>query len=137
VAVCVFFYRFRVDQEIVDLKEKIYQKDSIVKQTESLIASVEELDLKIKNAKQVLGIQSKLDGNFSYILSKISDKVVINSVEIEGLSVKLEGSAQTAESIRAFNDVIKSENKYKKVVLSNIVRDAEAFKFSMTLEDFK
>ena len=46
VAICVFFFRFKVDQDIVDLQEKADQKQSIIVATKDLLSRMQEVDAK-------------------------------------------------------------------------------------------
>lgn len=137
VAICVFFFRFTVDQQIVDLRDTLAQKDSIVEATSSLIKSVEELDVKIKNVKTVLSLQAKTQETYNYIFSKTPENINFNLLSIEGELVQIEGVSTSAESIRDFFENIKNENKFESSELSNIQRDSAGYNFSIELQGFK
>lgn len=137
VAICVFFYRFTVDQQIVDLRDTLAQKDSIVEATSSLIKSVEELDIKIKNVKTVLSLQTTMQETYTYVFSKIPENIDVSKLSIEGELVQIEGVSASSESIRDFFETIKNEEKFENSELSNIQRDPAGYNFSIQLQGFK
>lgn len=137
VAICVFFFRFTVDQQIVDLKETLSQKDSIVTATQSLVKSIEDLDRKINNAKQILDEQTQINESYAYVFSKIPDNIKIETLEFKNNIVSLQGSSENAEIIRAIYENIKNEKRFKIVTLSNIVREENSYLFSIVFEEFE
>ena len=51
VVIYVFFYHFTVDQQIVDLKDTLNQKQEIVSVVAPLLKQAERVDSRIKNAR--------------------------------------------------------------------------------------
>lgn len=137
VSICVFFYRFRVDQEIVDLKEKLSQKDSIVVATSSLIEAVDTLDFKLKNIKEVVDSQRLLNNNLETITSQIPENIVVESLNVNTKNVELSGNSQAAQNIRDFYEKLIESSKYEKVTLTGITRTGESFEFNLIMEGFK
>src|SRR3989344_1059273 len=71
VTICVFFYRFKVDQEIVNLKDTLIQKKAIVDTTQNLLDLVKVLDFKIKNVNGLYTEQDSVKNISSYFFQKL------------------------------------------------------------------
>src|SRR3989344_3456740 len=80
VTICVFFYRFKADQEIVDLKDTLSQKKAIVETTQTLLDRVKELDFKIANIKKLYIQQDTLSSLFSYIYESLPPDMTISAM---------------------------------------------------------
>jgi Tfp pilus assembly protein PilN len=108
-----------------------------VEATSSLIKSVEELDIKIKNVKTVLSLQTTMQETYTYVFSKIPENIDVSQLSIEGELVQIEGVSASSESIRDFFESIKNEEKFENSELSNIQRDPAGYNFSIQLQGFK
>ncbi len=136
VAICVFFFRFKVDQEIVDLKDKLNQKQSIVTATSELVGRVQEIDTKMKQVQTVLDEQEVFQSKYSYTLSKISPEIRIENFVMGADAVDIDGSSATVEPIKSMYDALQADQKYKVIDLSTIEKGEDRFSFSLHLAEF-
>jgi len=136
VAICVFFFRFKVDQEIVDLKDKLNQKQSIVTATSDLVSRVQELDSKMKQVQLVLDEQEVFQSQYSYTLSQISPEIRIDNFIMGADAVDIDGSSATVEPIKTMYDALQEDQKYKVIDLSTIEKGEDRFSFSLHLAEF-
>jgi len=137
VAICVFFFRFKVDQEIVDLKDTLYQKQSIVTSTADLIARVQEIDSKMKSISLIIDEQKIFQTRYSYIISSIPSQVTISTFSLSSDAIEITGNARTVEPIKSFYDGLIRENRFGTIDLSNIEKASDEFIFSLHLAEFK
>lgn len=133
VVICVFFFRFQVDQEIIDLKESIDQKQEIIKVTKPLITEANVVDNKIGQIKIILDRQETYLKNVNYIFSIIPAEIVLNRFEIENNTIKLVGISNNTLIIRHFNERLKSEAHYKNVNLTELSKVPTGFSFSINV----
>ena len=136
VTICVFFYRFKVDQDIVDTRDLLMQKKAIVEATTTLLEKVKELDGKIKNIKALYTKQDALQQLYSYYFQSLPGDVNIVSLTIASDGIHSEGSAANIETVRAFYDKLQSDKKFKSVSLKNISKTEEGYEFSLELTQF-
>lgn len=136
VAICVFFFRFKVDQEIVDLKDKLNQKQSIVTATSDLVGRVQEIDTKMKQVQLVLDEQEVFQSKYSYTLSQISPEIRIDNFVMGADAVDIDGSSATVDPIKTMYDALQADQKYKVIDLSTIEKGEEGFSFSLHLAEF-
>ncbi len=136
VTICVFFYRFKADQEIVDLKDTLIQKKAIVDSTQSLIDSVKELDFKIDNVKALQAKQDSMISIYSYVFQNLPQDVFINSMMFEETGISLEGRTQNYEAVQGMFDKLKEDNRFETVTLDGINRTEEGFNFRMQLASY-
>ncbi len=137
VAICVFFYRFKVDQEIVDLKDKLSQRQSIVESTSELVNRVQEIDAKMKQVQLVLDEQKNFQVQYTYTLSQIPQEILIENFQMTADSIDIDGTADTVDPIKKMYDGLQADNKYNIIDLSTIEKGENRFSFSLHLAEFK
>lgn len=136
VTICVFFYRFKADQEIVDLKDTLIQRKAIVDTTQSLLDNVKELDFKINNIKTLQSEQDNMISTYSYVFQNIPQDVFVNSMIFDPSGIALEGKTQNYQAVQDMYDKLKNENRFSTVTLESINRTEEGFNFRMQLASF-
>ncbi len=136
IVIGVFFYRFKIDQEIIDLKEELQQKQEIVLVSSPLFKQAEATDIKINEVRQILVDQETLKEMIKYLLTRFPEKIYLDKMTIQENSFKLEGFTQDIKTLRVFFEKIKKENRFKTVNLKNVKKTDFGFSFSFILEDF-
>lgn len=138
VAICVFFYRFKVDQEIVDLKDTLTQKSSIVDSTKNLLESARDVDTKMKNIKKIIDSQDQFKSLYKYFFSFFANTdVFLTSFDIDKKSISLSGQSADVASVKLIIDKLNQEGKFKNIKLKNVNKVENKFKFDLSMEEFK
>lgn len=136
VAICVFFFRFKIDQEIIDLREKLTQKDSIVVATEDLVETIRETENSIRTVETITKDQTQFRDVYSYVLASFPESIQIESLEITLTGVSISASAETVDPIKGFFEKVRDEKKFGFVDMSNIEKAENRFKFQLRLDEF-
>ncbi|MDA1316403.1 MAG: hypothetical protein O3B87_00085 [bacterium] len=136
VAICVFFYRFKVDQEIVDLRDKLHQQESILTSTGGLIGRIQELDNKMRNVKTIMQDQDAFRSEYAYFFSILPTDIIISKMDISAKEVAINGISTSVNPIRSLNDKLIADGKYKTVNLLNIEKGEAGFSFNMQLSQY-
>lgn len=137
VAICVFFFRFKIDQEIIDLREKLSQKESVVLATSQMVDRIRETDLKMTQIKMVVKEQSAFESQYTYAMNKIAvSQILISSISISKTTIQLEGTAKTVDPIKSLYEEFQKEKRFRIVDLSTIEKMDTVFRFSLKLEEF-
>lgn len=137
VVICVFFYRFKVDQDIVDLKDGLQQKQQIVNATQKLLDEVKVVSTKVGNVKTVFAKQETSSTLYSYFFDRLPNTLTLKRFRLSGTSIEVEGVTDDANSVRIFYDSLKSENRFKEIELRNVRKEENGYTFSLRLQDFK
>lgn len=137
VVIGVFFYRFKIDQSIVDLRESIDQKQEIIQVVYPLLNQADKVDKRIKEVRKVLDNQSKLELMLSYILSIFPEQVFLSNMSIEKDSLKLTGRAYDASQLKAFYNRLQKDNYFNFIELRNIRRTADSYSFTLNLNQIR
>ncbi len=137
VVISVFFYRFKIDQEIIDLKDELTQKQEIVAVSEPLLKQAEIVDLKTKQIREVLVDQAIFSESFVYFLDTFPLQLTIKRLEIKGNIYKFDAITTNPEIIRSYLARLKQERKFKNVLIGSIKRDGVDFLVPFTLADFQ
>jgi Tfp pilus assembly protein PilN len=137
VVICVFFYRFQVDQEIVDLKDSLAQKEQIVKATEPLLKEVEQLSKKIGDINNVIGKQTYFQELYSYFLSKVPATISVTNFQLENNTIKFEGTTQSFETVKELQNAFIQDGRFKQVQLHYISNSNLGYAFAFTLTNYQ
>ncbi len=136
VAICVFFFRFKVDQDIVDLQEKADQKQSIIVATEDLLSRVQEVDAKMKQVTILLDKQESFQSEYNYISNKLPQEIRLSDFQLSDHGVVLQGVSESIVPVKALYEDLQSEKRFKQIELSNIEKSEGGFVFDMNLSGF-
>lgn len=137
VAICVFFFRFKIDQEIVDLKDTLYQKQSIVEATSDLVGRVQEIDSKMRQIQGLINEQEQLQEQYTYIITSIPQSIRINSFTLSPEGIDVQGSSVSVDPIKSFYDNLREEKRFTTIDLSTIEKRGDEFIFTLHVADFQ
>jgi len=137
VVISVFFYRFKIDQEIIDLKDELQQKQEIVAVSEPLLKEAEIVDLKTKQTREILVDQALFAESFTYFLDTFPHKLTLKRLSFQEGSYKFEASTFDPETIRVYLARLKQDKRFKKVIIGSIKRTGVEFIVPFTLSDYQ
>ena len=120
IVIGVFFYRFQIDQRIIDLKEAVEQKREIVKIVLPLLNEAAKIDQKTIIIDEAFVKQKKFSDMVSYFISTFPETITLSNMEIKDESIKITGDAVNPQHLQAFYALLKKDNKFKNVNLQNI-----------------
>lgn len=136
VVICVFFYRFKVDQEIVDLKDTINQKVEIVKSTNALLKEVEMINKQVQSVNTVLNKQTLFQEMYAYFYASLPTALTLTSTKFTATSIDCLGITPNVESVRLLYEKLKKENRFQKVELKNVNKSSQGYTFSLQLTGY-
>ncbi len=137
VVICVFFYRFQIDQRIIDLKESVDQKKEIVEIVLPLLQEASKIDKKSKEIAVVLTKQKNFNNMFEYLISIFPETMTLTDLESKEDSLKITGIATNPKHLQTFMNLLKSDAKFKKIDLNSIKRVDAGYNFIILLDKFK
>jgi len=132
----VFFYRFQLDQQIIDLKESISQKKEIIEVVLPLLKEGELIEKKQEAAKLILADQKNLLPMFKYFISVFPKGLILKEMSLEKNTIRITGTALQIESLQAFFNLVKKEKKFKNIDLKSIKRTEFGYEFDLTFSNF-
>src|SRR3990167_464161 len=81
VVIGVFFYRFKVDQEMVDLQEALDQKKEIIQVSQPLIKEAKREAFKLDQARSIITRQLTLIESLDYLLSLFPENLFLTKLK--------------------------------------------------------
>lgn len=136
VVICVFLFRFNVDQEIVDAKDTLQQKLEIIKVSKPLLDEGERLYKRSDNITQILSDQNSQVTMLNYVLQIFPTDLYLTDLEINKNSALLKGVTTNVDAIKEFNQRIQSDKKFGDAELLFITKAPDGFEFSFRLNNF-
>ena len=137
VVISVFFYRFKIDQEIIDLKDGLQQKKEIVAVSDPLSKQAEIVDLKTKQIREILANQAQFSESFTYFLNTFPLHLTIKRLDIQGGTYKFDATTTDPETIRSYLARLKQDKRFKEVTLGSIKRSGLEFFTPFVLSNFQ
>lgn len=137
VAICVFFFRFKVDQQIVDQKDALIQKRAIVDATQLMLDEVKVLDTKINNIKVVLTRQDKTKAMYSYVFDALPSEIQISKMYMKDMIVDIEGLSTNIDVVKNLYERMDREKRFQSVKLTSVDKREEGYIFRLTLTKYK
>ena len=136
VVIGVFFYRFQIDQRIIDLKEGVEQKKEIVQIVLPLLNEAVKIDKISLIIEEMLLKQKKFSEMIGYFTDSFPETITLTNMEVKDESIRIVGDAGNAQHLQAFYALLKKENKFKNVSLQNIKKTETGYSFVLFLEKF-
>jgi len=136
IVIFVFFYKFKTDQEIIDLKESLDQKKEIVTISRSLLDDATKYELKIDYIKPILEKQKKRVEEIDYLLSIFPESLILSKMEIKEGEIVLNCYSHQSNIIKIFYNRLIKEKKYKKVDLNNLKKTETGYVFNLLLKNY-
>lgn len=137
VVIVVFFIKFKVDQDIIDLKEAVGQKQEIIFVSRPLTEEAKRISQKLNEIHTLLSGQEVLATAFDYLLSIFPSDLFLDTLSIEGTTIKLIGRSTNPNTIKAFLTRLQKEGHFKTVNLSSIRKVEGELHFTFELDEFK
>jgi hypothetical protein len=132
----VFFYRFKVDQEIIDLKDAVAQKKEIVNISQSLLKDAAAMEVKINQIKPILQKQNYVLDELNYILSIFPESISVSKMSINDKEMALDCSTDNSTIIKIFYQRLLKEKKFKQINLVNLKKNETDYTFSLILSEY-
>lgn len=133
----VFFYRFKVDQQIIDLKDGLMQKQEIVDVSQPLIDEAKSIDHKIKVVQEVIRKQENLKEMMDYLLSRFPEEITLTDLKIESDETSFKGISNNSIILQTFYSRLQKEGRFKTVALKNIKKTDLGYTFLFSLASFQ
>lgn len=133
VVIAVFFARFQLDQEIIDLKEKIGQKQEIIKVTRPLVEQAKSMSMRINKASGYLVEQEKFMEVFEFVTSNVPQTVTLSVLDISKSKINIQGNSEDLRSIVFFTKRLQGNERLSSIKLDNIEKqDLDNFEFKLS-----
>lgn len=136
VVIGVFFYRFQIDQRIIDLKESVDQKKEIIQVVAPLLVEADTISKRTVKSENIIKEQSQFNQMINYFLSQFPASVTLNELKLDNETLKIFGSAIDLRQLEAFYSLLKSDKKFSTVNLQDIKKTEAGYIFTLELSKF-
>jgi Tfp pilus assembly protein PilN len=120
VALSAFAYRFILDRQIIDLKDKIKQEQAIVKLSASNEQKFRDLQGRLAEAKTLDSRATEKTELLTQILQKAQGKISFSTLSFSPTDVTMDGIASSANAISSFTADLRGIPGVTGVLISNI-----------------
>ncbi len=135
IVLVVFFFRFTVDETIIDLKDSIGQKKAILQVVQPILAEAKRINDKAEESKVIVDDQEELLTSIKYVLSIFPESLVLERLELEEGALILNGVALDPRQLQLFYNKLKKERRFAQVTLDNVKRQENGYLFTMQLSN--
>lgn len=132
IALSAFLMRFSLDRQLIDLHDKIKQKEAIVNLLKNNEKKFRELQSRIAVAATFSNNTTETMQLLSDIYAK-SSNITINLLTVSEGSIELEGSVQSITSLRDFINNLKGDPRIKSVNINKIENKTSSAKININI----
>ena len=136
IVIGVFFYRFQIDQRIIDLKESVDQKKEIVNIIVPLLDEASRIDKKTIEIEKIINNQTSYSSMIAYLLSVFPETAILTNFESSGDSLKITGVASDPRHLQSFYYLLKKEKKFSSIEFQNIKKVDAGYDFTIALNKY-
>lgn len=136
VVIAVFFYRFKIDQEVIDLRDELKQKEEIVLVSNPLMKEAAGVDIKTREIKGILLKQDSFQQMFSYYLSVFPKGMSVTRIQIDEDGLEFEGITTDPSVIKTYLEKLRADKAFKTIELGSIRREEDSFRCPFKLDGF-
>lgn len=127
VALSVFIYRFSLDRQLIDLKDKIKQKESIVKFLKNNENKYRNLQERIVYASQTNDKSSQSIKLFKDVLNMSPPQgFIFNQLSLTNQEIKVNAKVSSVQSLASFIEKLKEHPSIDSVSLDSINNKSSA-----------
>lgn len=120
VALTAFLYRFTLDYRIIDLRDEIKKKQSIVAVLKDSEASYRNLQDRLAYAGALEKEKDEVPSYFSEIVRMATGKLIFNNLTIGQTTIRMDANVQSIGSLQNFVNELKQYKPIKSVSIDKI-----------------
>lgn len=120
VALSAFLYRFSLDQQLIDLNDKIIQKQALVKLLKNNEDIYRNLQDRLTAASQLTKNGKDIVDLTNNIITFPSTDLNINNLFISSNQIKIDANVQSVSNLTNFVNSLKNNNKISSVSIDKI-----------------
>ena len=136
VVIGVFFYRFQIDQELVDLEEATEQKKEIIQVSQPMIIEAKKESFKLNETRLILNKQKNTLEAIDYLISLYPESLYLTKLTLSKETITFVGISQEPQSVNSFMQRLRDEARFKQINLKNIKKGDEGLEFTLEFASF-
>ncbi|OGK16076.1 hypothetical protein A2774_01755 [Candidatus Roizmanbacteria bacterium RIFCSPHIGHO2_01_FULL_39_12c] len=136
VVIGVFFYRFKIDQELVDLQESTEQKKEIVQISQPMIIEAKKQAFKLDESRSIVNKQSNTLSAIDYLLSLFPESLFLSKLKLTNDGITFVGVTTDARTVNNFLQRLRNEARFRQINLKNIKRSDQGLEFTLEFAGF-
>ncbi len=136
VVIGVFFYRFQIDQQVIDLKDSIKQKNEIIVVSNALLKDMKTIDIKMRSIAQALDKQNSLEKMYAYFFSTFPADLYLTKLEMNNDEITVIGYTPNITTVKLYHSRLTRDKMFKEVKLDTIKKEDLNYIFTFSLKKF-
>ena len=137
VIIIVFFYRLKVDQEIVDLNDTLRQQQEILQALKPFVTDIKEKHERYEYISSIIRRQKNFKEELNYFLSVFPANFYLSKLSIKEGKISMSGKSLDYLTIMRFLNRVKKDLKFRQVHLTSVEKQGGFFVFQIELSNFK
>lgn len=137
VVICVFFYRFVIDQQVIDQEELFKSKEAVLEFARPLVAEAKALDLKQSEIEKILDRQTALSQLLDLVFTTVPTSLTLTDVTYDQKKVEIEGVTREVNLIRQWYTRLLDSKFFSEITVNDVIRDpggSYTFSFELTIK---
>lgn len=133
----VLFYRFKIDQDISDLKYSLRQKQGFMSVAKPLMAQANIVNLQFSAVTGILNSQVTLAESIRYVLQSYPNDLFLTKLSVQNDTLELVGVTTNLQQLQSYYQKLKKENNFSTINLTKVDRRDFGYSFTLYLSGLK
>lgn len=133
----VLFFRFRVDENIIELRDLVKQKQEILQVVKPLLENATKVKAQLDTADVSIAQQQRQRKMLEYIFLAFPQELYLERAQITAKSMDLEGTTQNPTQFQKYYLFLQEDKQFKEVRIESLQKKDNAYKFKLTLKEYQ
>lgn len=132
----VLFFRFRIDQNIIDLKDSIAQKQAIIEVFQPSFEEAAAVNTQLTSIQNIVDGQTRQNESVDYLMSRFPQAVFLNKLNLSDGAYIMTGTTNNSQVLQDYYALLLRDGRFKSVELSNIQRTETGYSFTLRAGEY-
>ena len=133
----VLFFRFRIDESIIELRDSVKQKQEILQVVKPLLENATKVKAQLDTVDSAIQKQEKQQKMLEYVFLAFPQELYVERALITEQSMDLEGTTQNPTQFQKYYLYLQEDKQFQEVRIESLQKKDNAYKFKLILTGYE
>ncbi len=132
----VLFFRFRVDENITELRESVKQKQEILRVVKPLLSHAKTVEIQLNAVETSISSQVRHKQMVEYVFLAFPSDLYIKNATLSEKNISVEGETQSPQQLQKYVKFLKDGSRFKDITIENLKKNNTTYTFKLNMTGF-
>lgn len=132
----VLFFRFRVDENITELRESVKQKQEILRVVKPLLTHARTVKIQLDTVDRSVNSQVRHKQMVEYVFLAFPTDLYITRANLTDKNITVEGETQSPQQLQKYVKFLKDDKRFKEVAIESLKKNNSTYTFKLNMVGF-